>query len=88
MFPHPGTRIAHPTNGCHPPPGSVLEASTNEQTKKRAEGRELLSASRYWEVEEEVGEDGGMGTEEREGTAAGMKKQSELRCGSRVALRL
>lgn len=34
--------------------------------------------------EKEVGENGGMGTREKKGTAAGGKKQSELRCLSRA----
>ena len=88
MFPHPGTRIAHPTNGCYPPSGRVLEASANEQAKKRAEGRALRGSSRYWGVEKVVGEGGGMGTGEKKGTAAGGKKQSELRCGSKGTRRL
>ncbi|CAI9158470.1 unnamed protein product [Rangifer tarandus platyrhynchus] len=82
MFPHPGTRIAHPTNGCHPPSGRVLEASANEKAKKRAEGRALRSSNPYWSVQKEVGEGGGIGTGEKKGTAAGGEKQSELCCGS------
>lgn len=88
MFPHPGTRIAHPTNGCHPPSGRVLETSANEQAKKRVEGRALLSSSRDWDVRSEAGEGGGMGTGEKKGTAAGGKKQSELLCGSAVTSQL
>lgn len=88
MFPHPGTRIAHPTNGCHPPSGRVLEASANEQAKKMAEGRALPNSSSDWRMRKEVGEGGGMGTGEKKGPAAGGKKQSELCCRSEETSRL
>ncbi|KAF6131056.1 hypothetical protein HJG60_007957 [Phyllostomus discolor] len=73
MFPHPGTRIAHPTNGCHPPWGRVLEASANEQTEKKAEGRALRSSNRYWD-ERGGGGRGRRDRNRREGHRGGRKE--------------
>lgn len=87
MFPHPGTRIAHPTNGRLPPSGRVLEASANEQAQKRVAGRALRSSTRYWDVGKEGGE-GRDGNRGKEGHGGGRKKRSELRCGNEDSLRL
>lgn len=84
MFPHPGTRIAQPTNGRLPPSGRVLEASANKQAQRRVAGRALRGSSRYWGVGKE-GATGGLGTGEKKGTAAGGRNRAGCAAGARAA---
>lgn len=77
MFPHPGTRLVRPTNGCRPPSGHVLEVLANGRARSRVVGRALSSSSGDWRVWEEWGR-------RRDGTG---RRRAPRREGSNRALR-